>query len=160
MTPPPTTFPTLEEVEDQERRLVLPSASPADLYRLGRRAADAAVAEGLGIIVQVRVGERLVFMAAAPGSNPLNDHWAARKARTVRTFEQSTMRVRLAHEREGVDVFARHQLPEAEFAAHGGGFPLRVSGTGCIGSIVVSGLPQADDHAFIVRILEEHLAAG
>jgi uncharacterized protein (UPF0303 family) len=160
MTTPPTPFPTLEEVEDQERRLVLPSASPADLYRLGRRAADTALAEGLGIVVQVRVGDRVVFMAAAPGSAPLNDHWAARKARTVRIFEQSTMRVRLAHEREGTDMHTRHSLPEADFAAHGGGFPLRVAGTGCIGSFIVSGLPQTEDHAFLVRILEEHLAAG
>jgi uncharacterized protein (UPF0303 family) len=75
-------------------------------------------------------------------------------------FEQSTLRVRLAHEREGTDVHARHQLPEAEYAVHGGGFPLRVAGTGFVGSIVVSGLPQVEDHAFIVRILEEHIDAG
>ena len=151
---------TLEEVEDQERRLVLPSASYADLYALGRRAADAAVAEGLPIVVQVRLGERIVFMAAAPGSSPNNDRWAARKARTVLLFEQSTMRVRLAHERDGVDPLARHGLPESDYAVHGGGFPLRATGTGVIGAMIVSGLPQVEDHAFIVRILGEHIAGA
>jgi uncharacterized protein (UPF0303 family) len=151
-------FPSLDEVIEQERTLVLPSASPADIYALGRRAADAAIAERLGVVIQIRLGERVVFIAATPGSAGINDVWAARKARTVQLFEQSTMRVQLSHKRDGVEFEARHRLPPDQYAAHGGCFPLTVAGSGVVGSIAVSGLPQIEDHAFIVRILGEHIA--
>ncbi|MGM7668264.1 heme-binding protein [Microbacterium sp. A93] len=45
----------------------------------------------------------------------------------------------------------------ALYAAHGGSFPATVSGTGVVGSITVSGLAQADDHALVVEALEQHL---
>ena len=160
MAPAQPVFPSLEEVIEQERTLVLPSASAADLYALGRRAADAAIAEGLALAVQIRFGERLVFVAAAPGSSALNDVWASRKARTVHLLHQSSMRVQLSHKRDGTDFETRHRLPMDQYSIHGGCFPLSVAGTGCVGSIAVSGLPQTEDHAFIVRILGEHIAAA
>ncbi len=45
------------------------------------------------------------------------------------------------------------------YAAHGGSFPLRVgaAGTGVIGTVSVSGLPQEVDHAFLVEALEAFL---
>jgi len=44
------------------------------------------------------------------------------------------------------------------FAAHGGAFPIRIRDVGVVGSISVSGLPQADDHAFVVEMIEAFLA--
>jgi uncharacterized protein (UPF0303 family) len=155
----PGTFPTVEELEDQERRLVLPRADLASLYSLGRRMADTALQRGLPVLVQVRFGPRLVFVASLPGSTASNDDWAERKSRLAAWFEQSSLRVRMTHERDGEDVFARHSLSPDRFAAHGGAFPLRVAGVGVVGSIVVSGLPQVDDHAFAVEMLEAHIEA-
>ena len=45
------------------------------------------------------------------------------------------------------------EVPETEYAAHGGGFPIRVAGAGRVGLMVVSGLPQLDDHALVVECL-------
>ncbi len=160
MASPDVVFPSLDEVIEQERTLVLPTASPADLYALGRRAADAAIAEGVGVVIQIRLGERVVFMAAAPGSAAINDVWALRKARTVNLFGQSSMRVQLTHQRDGSDFDAKHRLPADQYSISGGCFPLNVAGTGCVGSMAVSGLPQTEDHAFIVRILGEHIAGS
>ena len=40
---------------------------------------------------------------------------------------------------------------------HGGAFPLAVEGAGVIGTVVVSGLPQLDDHAMVVKALHQFL---
>lgn len=156
-TPAPAA-PTIEELEEQERRLVLPAADLATLHALGRRLYDAAVAGGLPLTIQVRLGERLVFSASAPGSTALNETWAERKARVVHAFEQSSLRVRLTHERDGADFESKHRLPVERYAANGGAFPLRVANVGFVGSVVVSGLPQVRDHRFVVEVLGAFLA--
>ena len=48
----------------------------------------------------------------------------------------------------------------SDFAAHGGAFPLLVRGVGPVGTVVVSGLPQVEDHRMVVAALREHLARG
>ena len=160
MTTEAAPTPTVESVTEQEARLVLPRADLASLYALGRRMADTALERGLPILIQVRFGSRLVFVASLPGSTASNDGWAERKSRVVARFEQSSLLVRLLNERDGTTVNERHSLPVEQYAAHGGAFPLRVEGTGVVGSVVVSGLPQLDDHAFVVEMLEAHLGAG
>ena len=67
--------------------------------------------------------------------------------------KRSSMLVRRIHEREGVDMHTRHTLSPERFQAHGGAFPLRVDGVGVIGTVVVSGLPQIEDHDFVVEQL-------
>jgi uncharacterized protein (UPF0303 family) len=158
MTKPADAAPSLEDVEAQELRLVLPRGDLASLYALGRRMADTALERGLPLLIQIRLGERIVFAAALPGSTASNARWAERKSRLAAMFEQSSLRVRLVHEREGQDVHGRHTLPVEEYAAHGGAFPIRVESAGVIGTVVVSGLPQLEDHAFVVEMLKEHLA--
>jgi uncharacterized protein (UPF0303 family) len=44
-------------------------------------------------------------------------------------------------------------LPISEYASHGGSFPLAVKGTGIVGSVTVSGLPQRADHELVVEAL-------
>lgn len=120
--------------------------------------AEAAISRSLPIVIRVRSGSRLVYVAALPGSTASNDEWATRKARVAQHFEQSSLLVRLRHERDGEDALARNRLSPELFAAHGGAFPLRVADVGMIGTVVVSGLPQVEDHAFVVDLLAEHSA--
>ena len=47
----------------------------------------------------------------------------------------------------------RHELPQTDYASHGGSFPLKVAGAGLIGSVTVSGLPQRADHELVVEAL-------
>jgi uncharacterized protein (UPF0303 family) len=44
-------------------------------------------------------------------------------------------------------------LPVADYAAHGGSFPLAVAGAAVVGSVTVSGLPQRADHELVVEAL-------
>ena len=49
-------------------------------------------------------------------------------------------------------------LSEELHAIHGGGLALNVAGTGLAGILLVSGLPQAQDHLLGVEIITEYLA--
>jgi uncharacterized protein (UPF0303 family) len=51
------------------------------------------------------------------------------------------------------NLVERYGLPVADYASHGGSFPLRVVGAGLIGAVTVSGLPQRDDHQLAVEAL-------
>ena len=117
----------------------------------------AAAERKLPVVIHIRSGGRLVFVAALPGSTASNDEWAPRKARVAQHFEESSLLVRMRHERDGTDIHARHTLSPELFQSHGGAFPLRARGVGVIGTVVVSGLPQLDDHAFVVEQLRAFL---
>ena len=56
-------------------------------------------------------------------------------------------------EQSGLTFSARYNLPEEDYAAHGGSFPINVAGTGIVGSVTVSGLPQREDHNLVVEAL-------
>ncbi len=42
---------------------------------------------------------------------------------------------------------------KVNYASHGGGFPIHVTGAGIIGAVTVSGVPQRQDHGFVVEQL-------
>jgi uncharacterized protein (UPF0303 family) len=153
-TPATGDWPTIDQLRANERDLVLDRADLGVLHELGRQMSKAAAERELPIVIQIRSGGRLVYVAALPGSTASNDQWAERKARVAEHFEQSSLLVRLLHEVDGEDVNSRHALSPELFQASGGAFPLRARGAGVIGSVVVSGLPQVDDHAFVVEQLE------
>lgn len=151
-------WPTAEEILAQEARLVLPSCSVADALTIGRWLLNAAEARSLPVAIEVWHGDRLVFRAARPGTNAHNDLYLAGKRAVVRHFGHSSFHERLRHEEAGTSFEAATSLAFPAYAPHGGGFPLIVAGTGMVGVVLVSGLPQEQDHALIVEALEAFLA--
>ena len=71
--------------------------------------------------------------------------------------ERSSLRVGEQFRVDGGSFDADARLDPSEYAAHGGAFPLLVRGTGCVGTVAVSGLPQLEDHRLIVAALRAHL---
>ena len=65
---------------------------------------------------------------------------------------------RVLAEEQGIDWYSSKGLPEATHAIHGGGLPLNVSGFGCMGILLISGLPQVEDHLLGVEVITEYLA--
>ncbi len=152
-------FPTPAELLDQERRLALPTCSYDDALAIGRWLLDRATERSLPVTIEVWRGDRLVFRAARPGTNAHNDLYLAGKRRVVEHFGHSSFHERLRHVEAGTTFAEATSLRFPEYAPHGGGFPLIVAGTGPVGVVLVSGLPQEQDHALIVEALEAHLAA-
>lgn len=150
--------PTLEEVAAEEAELQLPGFTEDDAWALGSALVATARERGLPVAVDITRHGHQLFHAALPGSAPDNDRWIERKARVVDRFGHSSLYVRLLCERDGTTLEDKFLLDGREYAAHGGAFPILVRGVGPVGTVVVSGLPQVEDHRMVVAALREHLA--
>ncbi len=150
--------PTLDELRDQEERLVLPSLDENDAVAIGLLLLERATERALPVTIEVRRAGRVVFRAARTGTNAHNDMFVAGKARIVERFGHSSLYERLRYESDGTTFAAATSLAFPEYAPHGGGFPLTVAGTGPVGVAIVSGLPQLEDHALVVECLEAFIA--
>lgn len=148
---------TLARVEREERELVLPRFDLADAWALGFRLREAALSAELPIVIGITLGEARVFHTALPGSSADNDGWLDRKTRVARRYGRSSFGVGLSFRAEGKDFDTSARLDTSVYAAHGGVFPITIVGVGVVGTVGVSGLPQADDHAFVVEHLREYL---
>lgn len=141
----------------QEERLRFAKFDEADAWALGSRMRAAAEARKLPLVVDIRVAGRPLFYAALPGTTPENPDWVRRKIATVMRFHKSSYRVGREYESKGQKFDESRGLPPLDYAPAGGGFPIHIIGTGVVGSVTVSGVPQREDHNFVVEQLCEFL---
>ena len=142
----------------EEQLLVLPDLSLKSAIEIGEIAKSLGTQRSLPIAVEVRVGDWIVYHASLPGSSPENDWWIGRKARVVKLKKHSTMFERVLAEEQGIDRHKENNLLDETHAIHGGGLPLITKEDGCVGVLIISGLPQVDDHLLGVEVLTEFLA--
>ena len=142
----------------EAKTLELESLSQKEAIEIGEIALDMGFARGLGIAVEVRLKEWVVFHASLPGSTPDNDSWIARKARVVLVTGNSTMYERVLAEEQGINWYEEKGLSEDLHAIHGGALALNVTGVGFVGILLISGLPQVQDHLLGVEVIAEFLA--
>lgn len=147
-----------EELANTEVHLQLPALDVEAALRIGEIALGIARTRRLPMAIEVRIGEWIVFHAALPGTDSGNDSWIARKARVVALTGHSSMHERVKAEEAGVDWYAVNNVPESDYAIHGGGFPLIVAGAGHQGTLLISGLPQVEDHVIAEEIVSTYLA--
>lgn len=153
----------IERLALQERELVLPHLDADVAWDLGTRLRAMALERGLAIVIDVRRFGQPLFYVALDGTNPDNPEWVRRKSNVVARFHRSSYAVRLKLQTNRETLFEKQGLPVADFAEHGGSFPLRVAGAGVVGSVTVSGLDGRDDHGMAVEALcallgKEHAA--
>ena len=86
-----------------------------------------------------------------------NDVWIERKNRVVRRFGHSSFYVGLLLGLEGTSIEEKFLVDRTLYAAHGGAFPVIVRHVGMVGTVTVSGLPQAEDHRLVVAVLRDVL---
>ena len=143
---------------EEEMRLTLPSLTLTDALEIGEIAKFFGQDRSLPIAVEVRVGDWIIYHASLPGSTVENQWWMDRKARVVKLKKHSTLYERVLAEECGVDWHKENNLLDETHAIHGGGFPLITKEDGCVGALLISGLPQVDDHLLGVEVLTEFLA--
>lgn len=147
----------LAKIALQEQTLRFEKFDEQIAWELGSRLRAAAVQRGASIAIDVFAGGHSIFTCALPGATPNNANWVRRKRNAVLHFQRSSYGFGLQLEREKADLSGKFGLPLADYAVHGGSFPIRVVNAGVIGAITVSGLPQREDHKLVVGVLAEFL---
>ena len=142
----------------EELLLTLPALDVAGAVEIGEIAKSFGVMRGLPIAVEVRLGDWIIYHASLPGSTAENQWWIDRKARVVLLKHHSTIYERVSAEERGVDWYKENNLLDETHAIHGGGLPLITKGDGFVGVLLISGLPQVEDHLLGVEVLTEFLA--
>ena len=142
----------------EELLLTLPALDVADAAEIGEIAKSFGVMRGLPIAVEVRLGDWIIYHASLPGSTAENQWWIDRKARVVLLKHHSTIYERVSAEERGVDWHKENNLLDETHAIHGGGLPLITKDDGFVGALLISGLPQVEDHLLGVEVLTEFLA--
>ncbi|MGW0545938.1 heme-degrading domain-containing protein [Streptomyces altiplanensis] len=143
----------IAELTAQERRLVLPRFTHEDAWALGGLLVELARERDAPVAIDIRRGAQQLFHCALPGSSADNDAWIDRKRRVVERYAESSYLVGTRFRAKGTTFEDSSRLDPDVYAAHGGAFPVAVEGAGVIGTVTVSGLPQAEDHAMVVEAL-------
>jgi len=149
---------TSSQLISEEQILTLPSLDLAGALEIGEIAKSLAVLKKLPLAIQVRLGDWIIYHASLPGSTSENHWWIDRKARVVMLKHHSTMYERVSAEERGVDWHKENNLLDETHAIHGGGLPLITKNEGFVGILLISGLPQIEDHLLGVEVLTEFLA--
>ena len=142
----------------EELLLTLPALDVADAVEIGEIAKSFGTLRSLPIAVEVRLGDWTIYHASLPGSTVENQWWIDRKARVVLLKHHSTMYERVSAQERGVDWHKENNLPDETHTIHGGGLPLITKNEGFVGVLLISGLPQVEDHLLGVEVLTEFLA--
>ena len=148
----------LESLLQEEKELQFSSFNEATAWQLGSRMVTDAKREELPVTIDIRRGEQQLFHASLAGTSADNDRWVERKVRLVNRFGHSSFYMGQMLKQMGKSIEDVFLIPESEFAPHGGCFPVIIKGTGMVGTITVSGLPQEEDHRFVVKSIRAFLA--
>jgi uncharacterized protein (UPF0303 family) len=142
-------------IAQQEAELHFPSFDYDTAWGLGLSLRELALSRKQSIVIDIRrFGQpHQPLFYTALGGTPDNARWVQRKANVVARFHRSSYAIGLTLEQTNRTFSDRYNLPDADYAPHGGCFPIHVTSAGIIGSVTVSGLTQREDHNLVVEAL-------
>ncbi|WP_170315647.1 MULTISPECIES: heme-degrading domain-containing protein [Spirosoma] len=143
----------LDRLAVQEQQLQFDTFTADTAWQLGTRLKEAAEAAGKAVAIEIQLAGQPLFFYAMPGTTADNADWIRRKRNVVLRFHRSSYAVGLDLQQRQTSLQERSGLDLRDYAPFGGCFPLILRGTGCVGTLAVSGLPQRDDHNLLVSVL-------
>ena len=141
----------------QEQVLQFTKFGEADAWNLGQAMRNLATSRKLPVVIDIRILGRKLFYAALPGTVPDNEHWVRRKINVVMRYHKSSYHVGREIAKSGNLLDESRGVRPIDVAPHGGCFPVIIKDLGVVGSITVSGIPQRDDHNFVIECIAAHL---
>ena len=147
----------IELLKQQEAALQFAVFNAEVAFELGCRMRAFAETAPKPVAIGIWMAGQTMFYAGTNGITPGNEDWLRRKRNTVLRFGKSSLLVGSELLKSGTTLEEKQGLPPADYAAHGGGFPVLLRGSGGVGAIVVSGLTQREDHAIVIAGLSASL---
>jgi uncharacterized protein (UPF0303 family) len=148
----------LQDLRQQEQELQFTSFSNDTALAVGMALLEEARKRDKSVTIDITRSGQQLFHFAMAGTAIDNGEWIKRKNRVVQRFGHSSYYVGISLKNAGQTITEKYLLPESEYAAHGGAFPLIIKNVGVVGTITVSGLPQQEDHELVVTTLKRFLA--
>lgn len=145
----------LVELRQQEEELVFASFDHHDAWRLGSLIANHAIASELGVAIDIRRHNLVLFRCVLPGATADQEEWIRRKSASVLRFEHST--ALLTGQFSERNPLGGGWLAPEDYTLAGGSFPIRVRGAGVIGAVTVAGLSSDEDHQLVVDGIRSYL---
>ncbi len=145
----------IAQLKIQEQSLQFQSFTEQEAWNLGEAMRGAAMAKKYPFVIDIRSGGRKLFYTALPGSVPENENWVQRKINIVMAKHKSSYHIGRELAQNGKTLDQALGFNPIDIAPHGGCFPIVIKNVGVVGTITVSGIPQRDDHNFVI----EHICA-
>lgn len=147
----------IDKIALQEKYLQFTQFDSEVAWAVGSALKAAAEKRKVAVAIEIQLNGHTLFLYSMKGTTPDNLEWIRRKRNVVMRFHRSSYSIGLRNERAQTTLQAKAALEPKDYAAHGGCFPILLVGTGCVGSVTVSGLPQREDHEMVVSVLQEYL---
>jgi uncharacterized protein (UPF0303 family) len=148
----------LKQLLQEEQELQFTKFNEATAWQIGSQLVELGTRENLPITIDITRGTHQLFHASLAGTSADNDEWVKRKVRLVYRFGHSSFYMGQLLKSKNKRIEEAYLLSESEYAPHGGCFPIIVKGTGMVGTITISGLPQEEDHKLVVQAIRSYLA--
>jgi len=147
----------LQELESQEKELQFESFSIDTAHLIGLSIVAVAKKANHPVAIDITRHGQQLFHVALEGASPDNDAWIKRKSNLVNRVGHSSYYMSTKLSISGKTIEEALLLSEAEYAPHGGSFPIIIKNTGVIGTITVSGLASKDDHKLVIDAIRDYL---
>jgi len=148
----------LKQLLQEEQELQFTRFNEETAWEVGSLLVERSRSKNLPVAIDISRGSHQLFHASLPGTSPDNDEWIKRKVRLAYRFEHSSFYMGQLLKSKGKSIEQAYLISETEYAPHGGCFPVIVKGTGMVGTITVSGLPQEEDHKLVIQAIRDYLA--
>ncbi|MGN9041605.1 heme-binding protein [Ligilactobacillus salivarius] len=89
---------------------------------------------------------RKVYFRSGKNTSSENNMWINKKLNTVEAFDHSTFYKKAVYAGNEAKFYQDTGFSPKEFTIGGGGFPIFVKDVGIVGSLIISGLTDFEDH--------------
>ncbi|KAA8597682.1 heme-degrading domain-containing protein [Vibrio cyclitrophicus] len=148
----------LTQLLEQETELQFDQFNNEIAWNLGYAIKLKAEELSASVVIEIYAFEQVLFSYAMPETSKDNQCWAKRKRQSVLRYGHSSYYLGQYNSFKQREFERLAHIDAKEYCDHGGAFPIRIIGSGLVGAITVSGLPQEEDHNLVVNTLRDYFS--